>query len=150
MPIISQSDTNEKILLQLAIRGGQKGDNWTPHEDKLVRRFLFLLSTVSSAQMEQSRRVLSDLSHAACNTSAILEMHYFNCWVQKRGGVECLVLGCNHNWRLPACELSDPLRYTSSRLWKNIYFKGKSENTYEEEKIFNCVAMITGFPPQGG
>ena len=57
------------------------------------------------------------------------------CWAeQKRGGVECLVLGCNHNWRPPPCELSDPLRHTfatSSHLWKTLLFEKKSKKTHD-------------------
>ena len=55
-------------LDKMSIRAGQEYDKGTPHEDKLVRMFLFLFSTVCSAQMEQSRWVLSDLSHTTCNT----------------------------------------------------------------------------------
>ena len=55
-------------LDKMSIRAGQEYDKGTPHEDKLVRMFLFLFSTVCSAQMEQSRWVPSDLSHTTCNT----------------------------------------------------------------------------------
>ena len=41
----------------------QKDDKETPHESKLVRMLLCLLVCVSSAKMEQSRWVLSGLSH---------------------------------------------------------------------------------------
>ena len=75
-------------------RAGQENDDKrTPHEDKLVRMFLFLLSTVcSAAQMEQSRWVLSDLSpphtqllqhFTACNT-LLLSIVYI---VHKRVGL---------------------------------------------------------------
>ena len=73
--------------------------------------------------------------------------------VQKRGGwVECLVFGCNHNSRLPACELPDPLRHTfatSSHLWKRLQFERKSKHTHTKEKLTNfslVKQMITGIP----
>ena len=56
-------------LHKMLIRAGQEYAKGTPHhEDKLVRMFLFLFSTVCSAQMEQSRWVPSDLSHTQLAT----------------------------------------------------------------------------------
>ena len=123
---------------------GQNGDNWTTQEDKLVRKFLFLLSTVCSAQHRWS-------SQEGCLVICHTQLAILHCWVaillavQKRGGVECLVLGCNHNWRLPSCELPDPLRYTSSHLWKNIHFEKKSKTHMTREKNLNCAAVGFSF-----
>ena len=65
-------------LDKMSIRAGQEYDKGTPHEDKLVGMFLFLLSSISRAQMEKSRRVLSDLSQCGshhlqdhCNTQLL-------------------------------------------------------------------------------